>query len=139
MSHVIAAISTGNCISAIGIIRLTGDGCADIAGKVFTLNNNAPLSEAPDRKLVLGTLCDKEGRVIDSCCAIYCRGPHSYTGEDTVEFHCHGSPAVLGAGLMGSSAGRIAAFLGMFGSLLALLRIISAEDIRWIKGLLRKK
>ena len=87
MSHTIAAISTGNCISAIGIIRLTGDDCAQIAGKVFTLNNNTPLSEAPDRKLVLGTLCDKEGRIIDSCCAIYCRGPHSYTGEDTVEFH----------------------------------------------------
>lgn len=99
MSHVIAAVSTGNVVSAIGIIRLTGDGCAEIAGKVFTLNNNTPLSEAPDRKLVLGTLYDKEGRIIDSCCAIYCRGPHSYTGEDTVEFHCHGSPAVLGAGL----------------------------------------
>ena len=84
MSHTIAAISTGNCISAIGIIRLTGDDCAQIAGKVFTLNNNTPLSEAPDRKLVLGTLRDKEGRTIDSCCAIYCRGPHSYTGEDTV-------------------------------------------------------
>ncbi len=99
MSHTIVAISTGNCISAIGIIRLTGEGCAEIAGKVFTLNNNTPLSEAPDRKLVLGTLYDKEGRAIDSCCAIYCRGPHSYTGEDTVEFHCHGSPAVLTAGL----------------------------------------
>ena len=99
MSHVIAATSTGNCISAIGIIRLTGDDCAKIAGKVFTLNNNKPLWNAPDRKLVLGQLHDKDGRVIDACCAIYCRGPHSYTGEDTVEFHCHGSPAVLAAGL----------------------------------------
>ena len=99
MSHTIAAISTGNVISAIGIIRLTGDGCADIAGKVFTLNNMKPLSEAPERKLVLGQLHDKNGRVIDGCCAILSRGPHSYTGEDTVEFHCHGSPAVLAAGL----------------------------------------
>ena len=99
MSHTIAAISTGNVISAIGIIRLTGDGCAEIAGKVFTLNSGAPLSEAPDRKLMLGQLHDKDSRVIDSCCAIYSRGPHSYTGEDTVEFHCHGSPAVLSAGL----------------------------------------
>ena len=99
MSHVIAAVSTGNVVSAIGIIRLTGDGCADIAGKVFTLNNNKPLSQAPERKLVLGQLHDKQGRVIDSCCAIFSRGPHSYTGEDTVEFHCHGSPAVLAAGL----------------------------------------
>ena len=99
MSDVIAAGSTGNQVSAIGIIRLTGDGCAEIAGKVFTLNNKKVLSEAPDKRLCLGQLHDKDGRVIDSCCAIYSRGPHSYTGEDTVEFHCHGSPAVLAAGL----------------------------------------
>ena len=99
MSHTIAAISTGLAVSAIGIIRLTGDDCAEIAGKIFTLNSGKPLSEAADRKLTLGTLHDSQGRPIDSCCAIYSRGPHSYTGEDTVEFHCHGSPAVLTAGL----------------------------------------
>lgn len=99
MSHVIAAVSTGNQISAIGILRLSGDGCAEIGGKVFTLNSGIPLQEAPNRKLVLGTLHDKDGRVIDACMAVYTRGPHSYTGEDTVEFHCHGSPAVLAAGL----------------------------------------
>ena len=99
MSHTIAAVSTGNQISAIGIIRLTGDDCAAIAGNVFTLNSKKSLTEAPDRKLTLGQLHDKDGRVIDSCCAIYSRGPHSYTGEDTVEFHCHGSPAVLSAAL----------------------------------------
>ena len=99
MSHTIAAVSTGNVISAIGIIRLTGDDCALIGGNVFTCKNGKPLQDAPNRKLILGQLHDKQGRVIDSCCAIYTRGPHSYTGEDTVEFHCHGSPAVLAAGL----------------------------------------
>ncbi len=99
MSHTIAAVSTGNCICAIGILRLTGDDCAAIAGKVFRLNSGKPMSEAPDRKLMLGSLHDKSGRVIDNCMAVYTRGPHSYTGEDTVEFHCHGSPAVLAAGL----------------------------------------
>ena len=99
MSHTIAAVSTGNQISAIGIIRMTGDDCISIAEAVFTLNNKAPLSSAPDRKLMMGQLHDKQGRVIDSCCVICSRGPHSYTGEDTVEFHCHGSPAVLAAGL----------------------------------------
>ena len=99
MSHTIAAISTGNVVSAIGIIRLTGEDCISIAEKVFTLNNKKALSDAPERKLVLGQLHDKDGRVIDSCCAIISRGPHSYTGENTVEFHCHGSPAVLAAGL----------------------------------------
>ena len=99
MSHTIAAVSTGSSISAIGIIRLSGDDCATIAGRVFTPGNGRPLEEAPNRKLILGTLRDKEGRVIDQCMAVYTRGPHSYTGEDTVEFHCHGSPAVLAAGL----------------------------------------
>ena len=99
MSHTIAAVSTGTQISAIGIIRLSGDDCAEIGNKVFKCRNGKPLAEAPNRKLILGELHDKQGRIIDSCCAIYTRGPHSYTGEDTVEFHCHGSPAVLTAGL----------------------------------------
>ena len=99
MSHVIAAVSTGTAVSAIGIIRLSGNSCAQVAEKVFTLNNGKALSDVPDRKLMLGALHDKQGRVIDQCMAVYSRGPHSYTGEDTVEFHCHGSPAVLAAGL----------------------------------------
>ncbi len=99
MNDIIAAVSTGLSVSAIGIIRLTGNGCADVAGKVFTLNSGAPLRDAPDRKLMLGSLQDKSGRTIDQCMAVFSRGPHSYTGEDTVEFHCHGSPAVLAAGL----------------------------------------
>ena len=99
MSHTIAAVSTGNQISAIGIIRLTGDDCIAVSDKVFTLYSKKSLTEATDRKLLLGELHDKQGRVIDSCCVIVSRGPHSYTGEDTVEFHCHGSPAVLAAGL----------------------------------------
>ena len=115
MSHVIAAVSTGSQVSAIGIIRLSGDGCAEIANHVLTLNNKKPLTEAPDRKLMLGQLHDREGRVIDQCIAVYSRGPHSYTGEDTVEFHCHGSPAVLAAGLTALyAAGAMPAKRGEF-------------------------
>ena len=99
MSHTIAAISTGNQVSAIGIIRLTGDDCIAVADQVITLNNRKVLADAPNRKLLLADLHDKEGRTIDACCVIVSRAPHSYTGEDTVEFHCHGSPAVLAAGL----------------------------------------
>ncbi len=99
MSHPIAAVSTGNQVSAIGILRLSGEGCIAIASQVFQPNSGTPLTQAPSRKLLLGRLLDKQGRLIDSCCAIVCRAPHSYTGEDTVEFHCHGSPAVLAAGL----------------------------------------
>ena len=99
MSQIIAAVSTGNVVSAIGIIRMTGAGCAEVADKVFTRMNGKSLAEAPERKLVLGDLHDSQGRVIDQCCAVFTPGPNSYTGEDTVEFHCHGSPAVLAAGL----------------------------------------
>ncbi|MDD6678487.1 MAG: tRNA uridine-5-carboxymethylaminomethyl(34) synthesis GTPase MnmE [Firmicutes bacterium] len=99
MSHTIAAVSTGNQISAIGILRLSGDHCIDIAQQVFSSRSGRPLSSAPDRKLVLGSLRDASGRIIDQCMAVCSRAPHSYTGEDTVEFHCHGSPAVLAAGL----------------------------------------
>ena len=101
MSHTIAAVSTGNQVSAIGILRLSGDDCVAVADRVFTANNHHPLAEAADRKLILGSLRDKQGRVIDQCMAVVARAPHSYTGEDTVEFHCHGSPAVLAAGLEG--------------------------------------
>lgn len=96
MSDVIAAVSTGHQVCAIGIIRLSGDGCIEVANRVFTGHD---LAGIPDRKLVLGMLHDAKGRVIDQCMAVCSRRPHSYTGEDTVEFHCHGSPAVLAAGL----------------------------------------
>ena len=95
MSHAIAAVSTGNQVSAIGIIRLSGDDCVSIAQRVFSRN----LLDAPNRKLILGCLKDTQGRTIDQCMAVVSRAPHSYTGEDTVEFHCHGSPALLAAGL----------------------------------------
>ena len=97
MSHTIAAVSTGHQVSAIGILRLSGDGCIEIAQKVFS--GRVPLTRAENRKLELGELHDTQGRVIDQCMAVVSRAPHSYTGEDTVEFHCHGSPALLAAAL----------------------------------------
>ena len=99
MSDIIAAVSTGNQVCAIGIIRMTGAGCAEVGDRVFNRINGVSLTQTPARKLVMGELSDAQGRVIDHCCAIVTPGPHSYTGEDTVEFHCHGSPAVLAAGL----------------------------------------
>lgn len=99
MSDIIAAIATGNQPSAIGILRMSGNGCAAIAEKVFHLQSGKSIAQAENRKLLLGTLYDVQGRVIDHAMLVYTRGPHSYTGEDTIEFQCHGSPAVLAAGL----------------------------------------
>lgn len=99
MSDIIAAIATGSQPSAIGILRLSGDGCAAVAGKVFRLQSGKPVEQAEPRKLLLGTLYDKHERIIDHALLVYTKGPRSYTGEDTVEIQCHGSPAVLTAGL----------------------------------------
>ena len=99
MADVIAAIATGRQPCAIGVLRLSGEGCAELAEQVFQPLNGKPLREAPERKLVLGTLYDRKGREIDRAQAVCCRAPRSYTGEDTVELQCHGSPAVLTAGL----------------------------------------
>ena len=99
MAHPIAAIATGLVRSGIGILRMSGDGCIDLANRVFALYNGQALSSLPDRKLARGTLFDAQGRPIDEAMVFVSHAPHSYTGEDTVEFQCHGSPAVLTAGL----------------------------------------
>ena len=54
MSDVIAAVSTGRQICAIGIIRLSGDGCIAVAEKVFKASGS-PLTQSPNHKLVLGS------------------------------------------------------------------------------------
>lgn len=99
MRDVIAAVATGKAPCAIGILRLSGEGCAQVADRVFSLDCGRKLTEAPSRKLLLGKLYDRQGRVIDQAMAVVFRAPHSYTGEDTVELQCHGSPAMLAAGL----------------------------------------
>ena len=95
----IAAVSTGNQLAGIGIIRLSGPDALRIAARVFTPDRGAPMSERPDRLLVYGTLRDRSGAVIDRCLCTVSRGPGSYTGEDTAELQCHGSPTVLREGL----------------------------------------
>ena len=99
MSDKIAAVATGSVRAGIGILRLSGDGCIDAANAVFTRANGQPLAALPDRKLALGTLYDAQRRPVDHCMVFVSRAPHSYTGEDTVEFQCHGSPAALSAAL----------------------------------------
>ena len=73
----------------------SGAGCAAVVDRVFRLERGTPLAEAPNRKLLLGALHDRQGRVIDQALAVYCRAPHSYTGEDIVELSCHGGIFLL--------------------------------------------
>ena len=92
---VIAAVATGSAVTAIGIVRVSGEGCAALCERVFRAANGRPLADQPPRRMVFGEMLDREGRVIDRGLAVRFPGPNSYTGEESAEFHCHGSPVVL--------------------------------------------
>ena len=92
---VIAAVATGSAVTAIGIVRVSGEGCAALCERVFRAANGKPLADQPPRRMVFGEMLDREGRVIDRGLAVRFPGPNSYTGEESAEFHCHGSPVVL--------------------------------------------
>lgn len=99
MSDTIAAIATPGQPSAIGILRLSGpDTCAALDA-VFRAKNGRPAAQQRPRTMVLGELLDETGQVIDSVLCVRFPAPHSYTGEDCAELHCHGSPIVLDTGL----------------------------------------
>ena len=95
----IAAISTPSGPGAIGILRLSGPEAASIAEKCFQPLGLKGLRDHPPRALVYGDLLDSGGQPIDRVLCTYSLGPSSYTGEDTAEFQCHGSPMVLALGL----------------------------------------
>lgn len=95
MSKTIAAIATGAVVSAIGIVRMSGDLSAKIANEVFFPFSGKKLDTYADRELVYGEIRDDSGAVIDICLCTVSHAPHSYTGEDTAEFQLHGSPVVL--------------------------------------------
>ncbi len=99
MTDTIAAVSTGQVLSGIGVLRLSGPEAIAVAERVFTPAHGAPMSARPDRLLVYGTLHDAAGETLDVCLCTVSRAPHSYTGEDTAELQCHGSPTVLREGL----------------------------------------
>lgn len=92
---VIAAISTANALSAIGIVRVSGEGCFAVCDQAFQPARGGLFSAVRPKEMTLGRLLDREGNAIDACLAVRFPGPGSYTGEDCAEFHCHGSPVVL--------------------------------------------
>ena len=91
----IAAIATGPAAAAIGVVRVSGQGCFACCDRLFRAASQTPFSRQEPRKMVFGEMLDAEGRVIDHGLAVRFPAPHSYTGEDSAEFHCHGSPVVL--------------------------------------------
>ncbi|MBP3582248.1 MAG: tRNA uridine-5-carboxymethylaminomethyl(34) synthesis GTPase MnmE [Clostridia bacterium] len=88
----IVAISTGSSSGAISIVRMSGENAVSIADKIFiTPNNLAPSSFVP-RMLNLGKITTKSFNE-QAMCVVF-KGPKSYTGEDMVEFQCHGGTQI---------------------------------------------
>ena len=92
---VIAAIATGSLPTAIGIVRVSGEGCFDLCQAVFEPESGQSFAVLEPRKMIYGRMLDSRGRTVDRGLAVRFPGPGSYTGEDCAEFHCHGSPVVL--------------------------------------------
>lgn len=90
MTDTIFALSSGSPPAAIGVVRVSGprarDALLDLAGRV----------PAP-RRAALARLRDRQGAVIDEALVLWLPGPGTETGEDTVEFQCHGGRAVIAA------------------------------------------
>ena len=93
MDTIAAIAAGGGAPSAIGVVRVSGPDCFAACGRVF--RSARPFEELEARRMVLGEFLDREGRVLDRGLAVRFPGPRSYTGEDSAEFHCHGSPVVL--------------------------------------------
>lgn len=91
----IVARATAPGAGAVGIVRLDGEGVAELTRKMFVAAGKvAP--DAEPRHAIYGQWRDPDsGDVIDDGLAIFFRAPNSFTGNDLVEFQCHGSPAVV--------------------------------------------
>ena len=91
MNDTIAAIATPIGVGGVGIIRVSGNHSKSIVSNFFKIKNSFE-----SHKAIFGKIKEKgTDQIIDSVLLIYFQSPKSYTGEDTVEIHCHGSPLIL--------------------------------------------
>lgn len=90
-SDTIAAIATPIGLGGIGVIRISGSDSVNIVKNFFRIKE--PLIS---HQAVFGKIKEKDTEeIIDSVLLLYFKSPKSFTGEDTVELHCHGSPYIL--------------------------------------------
>jgi tRNA modification GTPase len=86
----IVALATAHGVSAIGVIRLSGPEAIDVVADLFPSKD---LRVAKGYTLHVGSLVH-ESKVLDEVVVSIFKGPRSYTGEDTAEISCHGSPYI---------------------------------------------
>ncbi|MBX9924594.1 MAG: tRNA uridine-5-carboxymethylaminomethyl(34) synthesis GTPase MnmE [Rhabdochlamydiaceae bacterium] len=86
----IAAIATPPGEGGISIIRISGKHALPVAAKIFT----GPVFSYPSHTAHLGKIQDRTGHILDEVLLLVMKNPKSFTGEDTVEIHCHGGTIV---------------------------------------------
>lgn len=93
MQNTIFALSSGPPPSGVAVIRISG---AESFGIVRRLTDKMELP--PARQAMLRSIFRPEGgQLLDKALVIIFPGPRSFTGEDSAEIHCHGSPSVVAA------------------------------------------
>jgi tRNA modification GTPase len=93
-SDTITAPATGNIVSALGIIRLSGPKAIDIISKIFVSSIKKPFKDIlKANTLYYGTIV-KADKVVDEVVISVFLSPHSFSGEDTIEITHHGSPYI---------------------------------------------
>jgi tRNA modification GTPase len=93
LTSTIAAISTPSGTGGVAVIRLSGAQALAIADKLFTSPSAKKLSKQKAGTVHFGSIAH-HGEAIDEALVAVFRAPASYTGEDTVEISCHGSPYI---------------------------------------------
>lgn len=88
----IAALATAPVPAALAVVRTSGPGAPELAAKVFS--RPEALAKAETHRIVHGFVRDPDtGREVDEVTALVFRAPAGYTGQDAVDFVCHGGPA----------------------------------------------
>ena len=89
---VISAISTAAGTGGVAIIRLSGEGALSLASRMFAPDGKTAVADFSPYRMYTGKISG-EGFTDYGMC-VYFRAPKSFTGEDSVEFHCHGGVAI---------------------------------------------
>ena len=92
-NETIIALATPNGKGAISVIRISGSNAIASTEKLFKSKNNKVLSQQSSHTVHLGYLLKNENELDEVLITLF-KGPHSYTGEDTIEISCHGSPYI---------------------------------------------
>ncbi len=93
LNDTIVALATPSGAGAIAIIRVSGPEAISIVSPLFRAKSKKELSDQPSHTLHLGNIMDGE-RTLDEVLVSIFRAPRSYTGEETIEISCHGSPYI---------------------------------------------